>query len=252
MRHYEAQKAAHDNTFKNVSRTHVNSTIQVVKYIVTWRVMKGFHRLLSASKDINFNSSILILCSGEGYEGSILMDMGFKNVTVSDISDAGVSAAKARDSRLKTIVLNAEQLEVQNNSYDIVLVQDGLHHLQSPVRGFTEMLRIAKRSVVFFEPHDSMVGRLIGTKWEKNSEAINYVFRWNKKLVEDITSSFLGQNSFDNLSFSFWHHNVVYGKIAQLLGNGNFALFCIKSLKKTLDAIACGMGNQFCAIVLKR
>jgi hypothetical protein len=33
--------------------------------------------------------------------------------------------------------------EVQDDSYDIALVQDGLHHLSRPVLSFIEMLRVA-------------------------------------------------------------------------------------------------------------
>jgi ubiquinone/menaquinone biosynthesis C-methylase UbiE len=66
-----------------------------------------------------------------------------------------------RDKRLKGIVLNAERTNLPSQSFDIALVQDGLHHLSSPVQGFTEMLRVAKRAVVFLEPHDSLVGRMI-------------------------------------------------------------------------------------------
>lgn len=251
MDHWEKQKKVNESTYKRGSRAHVDSQDLIVRYLVQWRLLEGIKRLNKVNKGMQINSSILVLCSGEGYEGSILSDMGFTNVTVSDISAAGVAAAKARDTRLKSIVLNAEQPDVLNDSYDFVLIQDGLHHLQSPVRGFTEMLRVAKYGVMFLEPHESFMGRLIGTKWEHNGDAINYVFRWNKRLVEDVASSYLGRNQFVNSSFSFWHHNIIYAKLAKLLGNGVAALFGIKSIKRILDVICGRMGNSFCAIIVK-
>ena len=183
-------------------------------------------------------------------EGSILCDMGFLDVTVSDLAEQGVKAALNRDTRLKGVVLNAEHLDLTNDSFDIVLVQDGLHHLSLPIVGFTEMLRVAKKAVVFLEPHDSLVGRLIGTQWEKNGSAVNWVFRWDKELVEQVMSSYLGPNQFENLSFSFWHHDS-YEKLPKLLGSV-LGLSAIKSIKVLLDITMGNVGNQFCGMVLKR
>jgi ubiquinone/menaquinone biosynthesis C-methylase UbiE len=103
--------------------------------------MNAMWRLTTASNGrISKSSKILLMCGGEGLEGSILCDMGYRNVTISDISERGVAEAIKRDSRLQGLVLNAERADVESNSFEVVIVQDGLHHLQSPVQGFTEML----------------------------------------------------------------------------------------------------------------
>lgn len=105
-----------------------------IKYIVSWRVSESIRRLMSVSKGgITYDSSVLVLCSGEGLEGSILCDLGFSNVTVSDIDENAVKAALSRDHRLKGVTLNADRPAVEIDSYDVSLVQDGLHHLTSPV-----------------------------------------------------------------------------------------------------------------------
>jgi hypothetical protein len=113
------------------------------------------------------------------------------------------------------------------------------------------MLRIAKKAVVFLEPHDSLVGRMIGTKWEQNGEAINWVFRWDKELVQQVVSSYFGSDKFKNLSFSFWHHNPVYAKIAQKMGS-SLGLFTVKKIKWLLDITIGKFGNQFCGLILKQ
>lgn len=252
MSHLQHQKDQFNQIYSKGSRQHVISRDKDIKYIVSWRVMQCIKRLLIISKgSINFNSSILILCSGDGLEGSILSDMGYVNVTVSDISEQGVKAALERDLRLKGMVLNAEHLMLNNNAFDVVLLQDGLHHLSSPVIGFTEMLRVASKAVGFLEPHSSFVGCLIGNKWEKNGSAINYVFRWDKKLVEQVTSSFLGPEKFENHSFSFWHHNLVFAKVSKLLGI-NIGLLLIRSIKFILDIFLGFFGNQFCGLIIKK
>lgn len=251
MSHLQQQKDQHNQIYSAGSRQHVLSNDIAIRYIVSWRIEESFHRLISASQGLlTYDSSILVLCSREGMEGSILCDMDFTDVTVSDLAEQGVQAALERDHRLKGLILNAENLDLENESFDVVLVQDGLHHLSSPIQGFTEMLRVAKRGVVFLEPHDSLVGRMIGTQWEKNGSAINYVFRWDKELVEQITSSYLGPDRFSNLSFSFWHHNLVYAKFPKALGV-TFGLISVKWTKKILDFFMRGLGNQFCGLVLK-
>jgi len=232
-------------------RKHIVDPDAVASYLIPWRLKKAVSLVLQADKGITMASRILVLCASDGNEGSVLLDMGFVDVTVSDLSDAICDVAVKRDPRLKAQALNAEETGLPSLSFDIAIVQDGLHHLQRPVQGFTEMLRIASRAVIFLEPHDSLVGRLIGTRWERNGSAVNYVFRWTKRLVQDTTSSYLGQTAFQNLSFSFWHHNVVLANFGRRLGGDAFGISCIRAAKASMDFLLPWMGNQFCCIVIK-
>jgi SAM-dependent methyltransferase len=252
LRHSDLQRIRTDRFFTNGARAHVASPTVLSAYLTGWRLREAIRRALNAmAGKVSQESSILVLCAADGYEGSNLCDMGFSNVTVSDISPVAVAGAVQRDSRLKGLVLNAEDTGLGEGSYDLVVAQDALHHLQSPVQGFTEMLRISRHAVIFLEPHDSLVGRLIGTKWEAHDEAKNYVFRWRKKLVGDLASSFLCSESFTNLSFSFWHHNVVFAKLCKPVGNGKAAVHMVHGIKILLDTTFPRMGNQFCGLVLK-
>jgi hypothetical protein len=134
----------------------------------------------------------------------------------------------------------------------VVIVQDVLHHLPRPVNGFTEMLRIARHAALFLEPHDSLPGRFVGTTWEQNGDAVNYVFRWTKSLVQDITCSYLGNDQFVNASFSFWHHNPALGRLGRILGGGRFALRSISVCKAVANLLLASEGNQFCGLVIKQ
>jgi SAM-dependent methyltransferase len=224
----------------------------MTRYIVSWRLKESFRRIEKhVGRPVDPGQSILMACAGEGGEASICCDLGFTDVTFSDLSSAAVKAGMTRDARLKGVVLDAENLNLPDNSVDIVIVQDGLHHLPSPTRGFTEMMRVARVATIFMEPHDSFVGAAIGTKWERNGDAINYVFRWTKRLVGDIASSYLGQNTFDNLSFSYWHHNVVFAKVGRIVGAGANGRRTITGVKYFLDHCVPLSGNQFSGIVLK-
>ena len=248
----ERQKADFDTLYAAGTREHIALKDPLVDYTTYWRLREAFRRLRHATPGrIRETSNILVMCAGDGADGSVLCDMGYQNVTVSDISDMGVAAALARDSRLAGLVLNAQNAQIEDGAFDVVVVQDGLHHLPSPIQGFTEMLRIASIGAVFLEPHDSLVGRVLGTKWERNGEATNYVFRWTRKLVHDVACSYFGSDSFQNLSFSFWHHNIAYHRLGVMLGDGTRGIYAIRTIKFVLDHVLGRFGNQFCGMVIK-
>jgi len=248
---WQAQRASFNATFSHGSRSHVTSKDPLTRYLVTWRLKTALLRLQDVAPDLNMSSSILVMCAGEGLEGTVLCDLGYTDVTVSDISDVGVAEALRRDPRLKGLTLNAERAELAGESYDVVVVQDGLHHLPSPVAGFTEMLRICRRAAVFLEPHNSLAGRRLGREWEINGNAVNYVFRWDRRLVEQVSSSYLGRAMSVNLSFSFWHHNVGLEGLGRKIRPVRAAKPAIAATKRILDAVGGRFGNQFCGIVVK-
>jgi SAM-dependent methyltransferase len=251
--HWQKQKAYHDEYFANQgTRSHVTSQDPLVRDVVRWRLEETVRRLVRASAGrITKENSVLVLCSGEGLEGTVLADLGFADVTVSDLSEHAVNAAVARDNRLKGRVINAERSDVSAGTYDVVIVQDGLHHLASPVHGFLEMLRICRVGCAFLEPHDSLPGRLLGSRWERNGDAINYVFRWDSRLVEKVTSSFFASEHFTNVSFSYWHHNNSYAKIGKIITRPKLAILAVRIIRTTLGIVLPGWGNQFSGVILK-
>jgi SAM-dependent methyltransferase len=250
--HLQRQESRTDRLFAEGPRPFVVSPDPLTEYLISWRLREAMRRVMKAANGrLSRACRVLVLCAADGYEGSLLRDLEFEDVTVSDISPVAVSVALTRDPRLKGITLNAEDTGLDDSSFDLVITQDALHHLQRPVQGFTEMLRISRYGVIFLEPHDSLIGRMVGTKWEVHDEAKNYVFRWRKKLVGDLAASYLGSQSFRNLSFSFWHHNIVFGKLRKSFGGGPTAVYTIRGIKTVLDVALPGLGNQFCGLVLK-
>ena len=250
--HIDRQREKSDQTYSAGPRSHTTTDDPLVRFLVEWRMREAVRRLLIATGGSPASWSVLVLCAGEGHEGRVLLDVGFTDVTVSDLSPHGAEAAQKLDPRLKTAVLNAEACELDDGSYDLVVVQDGLHHLPRPVLGFTEMLRISRVGALFLEPHDSFASRRIGLTWERSGDAENYVFRWTSRLVEDIASSFLGRDKFTNLSFSFWHHNMYLAKIGSKVGGGQRAVTILRSAKVVADRSAGKYANSFCGLVLHK
>jgi SAM-dependent methyltransferase len=50
-------------------------------------------------------------------------------------------------------VIDAENLDLTDGSYDLVYIWEVLHHLKKPDRAVQEMSRVSKRYVVIFEPN---------------------------------------------------------------------------------------------------
>ncbi len=111
------------------------------------------------------------------------------------------------------------------------------------------MLRVASREVVFLEPHDSFVGRRLGHVGSHGG-ATNLVFRWNTRTVEQVSASYLGTDNFENLSFSFWHHNPAMVRAGSRV-SPNRAVRSLKLAKAAADFAVGRLGNQFCGIVIK-
>ncbi len=248
--HIEKQKGATDRYFAAKRR---NPVTPLEFYVRNWRILEATRRLLKASSGrVNHSSRVLFLCAADAFEASALCDMGFSDVTISDISAVALAAATERDPRLKNIVLDVENIDFPDGFFDLVVVEDGLHHLRNPVRGFTEMLRVSKIATLFLEPHLSLVGSVLGTQWELDDGALNYVFRWNRRLVQDVASSFLVSPSFRNLSFSFWHHNRTYERIGNKLGmTSESGCKLIATIKFVMDLLMARWGNSFCGLILR-
>lgn len=57
-------------------------------------------------------------------------------------------------------VIDAERLDLPDDSYDLVYLWEVLHHLKDPARAVREMGRVSRRYVVIFEPNRANVLQL--------------------------------------------------------------------------------------------
>jgi ubiquinone/menaquinone biosynthesis C-methylase UbiE len=194
---------------------------------------------------------VLVTCGGVGGEGTFLANnYGFQDITVTDFSEKALENCKRFDPRLKTRVLDAEDMtEVEDDSYDIALVQDGLHHLSRPVLGFTEMLRVARFATIVIEPHWSLVGKIIGTEWEVHDDAINYVFRWNRSILEQATLSYLLRKDVIIEACRIWDHSLYVQRAVNRLPRQH-RLTAARAIYGALEP-ANRMGNMMIGVVIK-
>ncbi len=101
---------------------------------------------------------ILELFCGKGECQELLINNGYVNVFGSDISETLVTKTR-KDCRV--IVCNSVNLSFKSNMFDVVLVNEGLHHLKGEDEFrlcFSEIKRVLKNngSFVFYEPSNTI------------------------------------------------------------------------------------------------
>lgn len=235
-----------------------DTTEPIMRYLRDRRLQIAIDQLCRRTGETPQQWNALVVCGGVGGEGTYLANRGCRSVLVSDFSTAALEICKQRDPRLGTVQQNAEALTLPDNSYDVALVQDGLHELRRPMLGLTEMLRVARRAVVVIEPHGGLVARLLGTVWERHEggsddagKAENYVFRWNTQVFTDVTRSYLLDEAKEVQVIRFWDHNVTIRRVANAVGGGRLGLATAKATYALLDAGLWWIGNALVGIVLK-
>jgi ubiquinone/menaquinone biosynthesis C-methylase UbiE len=195
--------------------------------------------------------SVLLVCGGVGGEATFFANQGFTDVTNTDFSENALKVCNRRDARLKTRFLNAEAMNLEDLSYDIVAVQDGLHHLPRPALGLNEMIRVARKAIIVLEPHTGWVAKAIGTEWERHGDAVNFVYRWNHESFRQVILSQLLESPKSIRVIRLWDHNSVIRKVVSKLGGGALSLFAAKAIYALLTPFN-AMGNNFIGVVVKR
>jgi SAM-dependent methyltransferase len=128
---------------------------------------------------------------------------------------------------VEVVAADAEDLDLPDDSYDVVFMHAVLHHCRSPHRALCEMLRVSKRHVVFLEPNDSLGMRLL-TKFKlsypyeisavvandyqlggvRNTPVPNFVYRWDENEVIKTATAFLAEYEIAVSTDSYWDFEV--------------------------------------------
>jgi glycosyltransferase involved in cell wall biosynthesis/uncharacterized protein YbaR (Trm112 family) len=100
-------------------------------------------------------ATALTVCGGSGMDAEFLARSGARVVS-SDISLGAARRTRERARRygldITPIVADIEHLPFVDGAFDLVLVHDGLHHLEKPETGLSEMTRLARRWISITEP----------------------------------------------------------------------------------------------------
>lgn len=172
------------------------------------------------SGELQLDSSILVVCGGDT-DFANLQAAGFTNVTITNLDERMLATGGKEYAPYKWAYETAEGLTQEDKSYDLVMVHSGLHHLRCPLKGITEMYRVARLGVLGFEPNMSFftkLGAKLGfgqdyehaavyfndLKWGgvENTEIPNYVYRFR---ADDVVQTANTYNPIARHDCKFWY-----------------------------------------------
>ncbi len=152
--------------------------------------------------------TVLEVCCGSGMMSEYLVRRGAQ-VTGIDFSQAAITRAQERAQRYgftaQFLATDAGELPFPDQSFDVVAVHDGLHHLDDPYRAIREMARVAREGVLILEPARAALTRLAVRLRiaEEVEEAGNYV----RRLVPHEVATCLRQEGFGHVA---WRRTLMY------------------------------------------
>lgn len=176
---------------------------------------------------IDTNEKLLVI-GGSWQDAELLLCAGFKNVTLSNFRPEIEECAHPglRD-KVSLQAIDAEQIDLQDGSFDFVFAHEVLHHCRSPHRALCEMLRVARKHVVLLEPNDSFAMRVLtragfSFPYEifsvvyheceaggvRDSCVPNFIYRWNTNELRKTVSSYLAEYKFVVHAYPYWDFNV--------------------------------------------
>lgn len=222
---------------------------------------------LIKEKIISHSDKVLVVCGGL-YDANLLLKNKLSNFLIT-------SAYKKLNKVKKYMQADAQCLPFKGDSFDIVIVNAGLHHCASPHQALTEMYRVAKKIVIVHEAQDSVLIRLL--VWLKfifdyemgaidakeggfnNTALPNFVYRWNKREVKKILNSFDPSKKHFIKFYSRFHFYPFYLDEGEFLANN----FLVKILGRKfaeriisigvwfLNLIASDQGNDLIFLIRK-
>jgi SAM-dependent methyltransferase len=139
-------------------------------------------------------ADVLCVCAGSGLDAEFLARRGAR-VVASDISPRAAARTAERAQRygldISTVIADVERLPFADDSFGVVFVHDGLHHIERPEAGLAEMARVARDSVCITEPADAAITRVavrLGLAAQRE-ESGNVVARLKPSRVADVLRS---------------------------------------------------------------
>jgi ubiquinone/menaquinone biosynthesis C-methylase UbiE len=224
------------------------------------------------------NDSILVI-GGGNIDIVLLETVGFTNYALSNMTSSALARTDRED---KGVLLNAESLQLEDNSFDVVFAHDVLHHCYTPHKALKEMMRVSRRCVIFFDPNDSafiraLVRLNLSFQYETGvvaslnysgggvmgSAIPNYTYRWTPRELEKAASCAMPERVVNTVGYQYWdfivneeglklRRETRIGAITRLIGANNFLIL----LRLTQAALNLWwpmrrQGNKFCGVVVK-
>lgn len=215
--------------------------------------------------------SLLIVGAGDD-DTRVARSVGFTNITTSNIDGFGGHLA-----------LDAENMELPSDAFDIVFAHAVLHHCQSPHKAVLECIRVCRKHFIFVEPNDSLLMRaanrlkfhepyefpaVMAHNYEagglRNTAVPNYVYRWSGRDLRKTVASGFPEREIDIYVKHFFDFCVTacdlelrkttrIGAITSIIGIDRFIrlLSLVQVLANSIPTVQ-KQGNHFFAGISKK
>lgn len=110
-----------------------------------------------------------------------------------------------------------ESLSYKSSSFDLVFAKEAIHHVPRPIQAVYEMLRVTKKAIIFIEPCETFIGKILeklnlSSKYETNQAGNlnlrdNYIYRWNRKEIIKILNSYYLESGYKVIFSNCWMSN---------------------------------------------
>ncbi len=158
----------------------------LVAWLNTYRLRKTLEMIgVSLS-----GKTVLSVCGGDGQEADYFSRQGAE-VTVTDLCETALRAARVRNTALRCCCMDAESLAFPDGAFDWTIVREGLHHLARPVKGLYELERVSREGFAIMEGQDSFMVRLLVALGlgDRKDPAGGYIYRFSRREIEKIFST---------------------------------------------------------------
>jgi len=229
-----------------INRPH--SAGRLYNFLISYKFQKALNVLPFPIKKL----SLLDICCGSGMISEYYVRVGAK-VTGIDISSACIERAKIRSQKYgfsaNFQLANSVNLPFPDNSFDIVSVHDGLHHLDDPQRAIKEMVRVAKKGIVIIEPAKALLTRIsVFLGFSRNYESTNYVYRFRKnELISWLKKSGTKEVIIKRYIMYYPHKP---GKFFRIFDT-TVLFFIVNKIFRVINLLFGRLGNKIQAIGLK-
>lgn len=172
-----------DNKEFEINRPH--NAGRLYNFLINYKFQKALEVLPFPIKGL----SVLDICCGSGMISEYYAKKGAK-VSGIDLSPEAIGRASIRSKRYdfqaEFRIADSTNLPFPDNSFDIVSVHDGLHHLNNPKKAVKEMARLARKGVIIIEPAKALITELsILLGVSLRYEGADFVYRFKK---DELTS----------------------------------------------------------------
>jgi SAM-dependent methyltransferase len=220
---------------------------------------KQFHLVLASQMKachVTPDETALIV-GGSSEDAETLSRVGFAHVVNSNLpTDLNRTSGKGLESGPCGVPIDAEEIDLPDESFDLVFAHAVLHHCRSPHLALCEMLRVCKKHVVFLEPNDSLVmrflevtgfsfpyeiGAVVGHDCSsggvRDSQIPNYIYRWNRREVFKTVSSSMPERVSSIHCHPYWDFNATERDLDDRVGSRTAWITSVVGTRKFLSAL---------------